>query len=147
MAYPEVKYGNVDGVFEYPPPPPLDIELPEDPADKLISFPDTKVDITNTAIENTLGSREKVISSWKQHIRNYRSKILCVTLLALYTVYIVCSLLYDHDSAVFVCLLEVLFLIVLIIKVFKVDIWRPIILLHKKWLFHVTRPVRNKIRV
>jgi hypothetical protein len=145
MAYPEVKYTSVGSVFEHPPPP-LDMELSDDP-DKLISFPDTKVDITNKANGNTLGSREEMTSSWKQRIGDCRSKVICVTFLVLYTAYVICALIYNHDRAIFVCLLDVVFLLILIIKVFKVHIWRPIVFLYKTWLLHVTRPVRNKIRV
>ena len=99
------------------------------------------------SVEPTSASRSIAVSPWKRRLRQYGAPVTYLTLYFLYTVYVVFSLIYDPAGAIFVSLLEAIFLFIVISKVFKVDIWSPLVSLQSKCLLRVKKPFRSKIRM
>lgn len=99
------------------------------------------------SVEPTSASRSIAVSPWKRRLRQYGAPVTYLTLYFMYTVYVVFSLIYDPAGAIFVSLLEAIFLFIVISKVFKVDIWSPLVSLQLKCLLRVKKPFRSKIRM
>ncbi|XP_061180258.1 solute carrier family 28 member 3-like [Saccostrea echinata] len=143
MAYSGIKYTNVEGRQEY--------SQADDMEEKRVTF--DKISHLNgqemqvPSKENKSKDRSIVLSPWKRRLQTYRKRVVYLTLFFLYTVYVIFSLLYDANGAIFVCLLEAVFLFLVIFNVFKVDIWEPVLSLQAKCLIRVKRPLRTKIRI
>lgn len=142
MAYSAVKYTNVqDGqehrlIDMYG--TELGVSIPDQDGKDLKQVPSKESNST---------ARSIVQSPWKRRLRKYGIPGTYLALFFLYTVYVVFSLVYDPAGAIFVCLLEVVLLFIVIFKIFKVDIWKPVLSLHSKFLVKVKRPLRTKIRI
>uniref|UniRef100_A0A8W8K227 Sodium/nucleoside cotransporter n=1 Tax=Magallana gigas TaxID=29159 RepID=A0A8W8K227_MAGGI len=97
--------------------------------------------------ESNSAARSIVQSPWKRRLRQYGVPGMYLALFFLYTVYVVFSLVYDPAGAIFVCLLEAVLLFIVIFKIFRVEIWKPVLSLQSKFLVRVKRPLRTKIRI
>lgn len=142
MAYPGVRYTNVEGGLEIYL---ADKMVAEQPGDTSSHFYGQKESAPSK--ENESETRSIVLSPWKRRFLKYRARALCLTLFFLYTTYVVFSLMHDSSGAIFVCLLEAVFLFMIIFKVFKVDIWEPVTSLQSKWVSSVKKPRRTKVRM
>jgi hypothetical protein len=141
MAYSGIKYINVKGGQQ------------TNLADKMVAgqhgdeslqcYEQKEKNLSNEESE----ARSIVLSPWKRRFRTYRARALWLTLFFVYTAYVVLSLIHDSSGAIFVCLLEAVFLLIVIFKVFKVDIWEPVATLQMRCVSRVKGPWRKKIRM
>lgn len=142
MAYSGVKYTNVQDAQEHRLidmyGTELGVSIPDQDGKDLKQVPSKESNST---------ARSIVQSPWKRRLRKYGVPGMYLALFFLYTVYVVFSLVYDPAGAIFVCLLEAVLLFIVIFKIFRVDIWKPVLSLQSKFLVKVKRPLRTKIRM
>lgn len=142
MAYSGVKYTNVQDAQEH-----RLIDMNGTELGSSIPDQDGKDLKWVPSKESNPASRSIVQSPWKRRLRKYGVPGMYLALFFLYTVYVVFSLVYDPAGAIFVCLLEAVLLFIVIFKIFKVDIWKPVVSLQSKWLVRVKGPLKTKIRM
>lgn len=142
MAYSGVKYTNVQDAQEH-----RLIDMNGTELGSSIPDQDGKDLKWVPSKESNPASRSIVQSPWKRRLRKYGVPGMYLALFFLYTVYVVFSLVYDPAGAIFVCLLEAVLLFIVIFKIFKVDIWKPVVSLQSKWLVRVKGSLKTKIRM